>query len=120
MKKTISNLTKDLKVVDEILTLEFTGEKIEVSGYLPIEKKYQLVNWVVSQSRRSNITNHLNRLDLEKKFDIALVNYYTDYKFDIVNKFREQQEEKNKEYAEYRLEKLKAKSKKKKKIKDKK
>ena len=36
-------------------------------------------------------------------------------KFDIVNKFREHHEEKNKEYAEYRLEKLKAKSKKKKK-----
>lgn len=93
MKKTVSNLTKDLKVIDEILTLEFNGEKIEVSGYLPIEKKYQLVNWVISQSRRNSVTNHLSRLDLEKKFDIALVNYYTDYKFDIVNK-----EEYNKAY----------------------
>lgn len=93
MKKTISNLTKDLKVIDEILILEFNGEKIEVSSYLPIEKKYQLINWVISQTRRNSTTNFLNRLDLEKKFDIAIVNYYTNFKFDIVNK-----EEYNKAY----------------------
>lgn len=86
MKKSVLDLTKDLEVNEEEVVITFNNEKITVKGYLENEKRYNLINWVISQSRRNPSTNMLSQIDIDKNFDIAVVNFYTDYKFDIVNK----------------------------------
>lgn len=80
MKK-IDELLNNLEIKTEEIEIKFNGESIKVKGYLPYEEKRNLVNWVISQNRRNVYTNLLDEFDLNKKFDIALVNYYTDYEF---------------------------------------
>lgn len=80
MKK-IDELLNNLEMKTEEIEIKFNGESIKVKGYLPHEEKRNLVNWVISQNRRNVYTNLLDEFDLNKKFDIALVNYYTDYEF---------------------------------------
>ena len=80
MKK-IDELLNNLEMKTEEIEIKFNGESIKVKGYLSHEEKRNLVNWVISQNRRNVYTNLLDEFDLNKKFDIALVNYYTDYEF---------------------------------------
>lgn len=86
-QKSVLDLIVDIKELNEdIIEVEFLGQKIKVKGYIPIEEKYQLVNWVIAQNRRNQDTQLLNRIDIDKKLDVAIVNFYTDYEFDIINK----------------------------------
>lgn len=86
-QKSVLDLIVDIKELNEdIIEIEFLGQKIKVKGYIPIEEKYQLINWVIAQNRRNQDTQLLNRIDIDKKLDVAIVNFYTDYKFDIINK----------------------------------
>ena len=86
-QKSVLDLIVDIKELDEdIIEVEFLGQKIKVKGYIPIEEKYQLINWVIAQNRRNRNTQLLNRIDIDKKLDVAIVNFYTDYEFDIINK----------------------------------
>lgn len=87
MKKSIVELIDDnLKFENEVINITWNNQEIEVKGYISIEEKRQLIQWVIAQNRRNSYTNFLNSLDIDKKFDIAIVNFYTNFKFDIVNK----------------------------------
>lgn len=85
MKNTITDLLTGLELQEEKITINWNEQDIEVKGYLSMDKKREMINWVISQSRRSKAGN-LSVIDLEKKWDIAIVNYYTNFKFDIINK----------------------------------
>lgn len=74
-------LINDLQVVDDIIEIKFNHQVIKVKGYLPMEEKRNLINWVISQNRRNVYTNLLDENDINKKFDIALINFYTDYDY---------------------------------------
>lgn len=86
MKESVLDLTINLQLKEEEVFIGFADKKIGVKGYIPVEEKYKLINWVLSQSRRNLTTNFLSQIDVNKKFDIAIVNAYTNYKFDIINK----------------------------------
>lgn len=85
MKNTITDLLTGLELQEEKITINWNEQDIEVKGYLSMDKKREMINWVISQSRRNKAGN-LSVIDLEKKWDIAIVNYYTNFKFDIINK----------------------------------
>lgn len=85
MKNTITDLLTGLELQEEKITINWNEQDIEVKGYLSMDKKREMINWVISQSRRGKAGN-LSVIDLEKKWDIAIVNYYTNFKFDIINK----------------------------------
>lgn len=85
-KNSVTDLIINKKFDNEIIEEEFNGIKIKIKGYLGIGEKQKLVDWVLSQSLRNKSTGLYISLDINKKFDIALVNFYTNYKFDIVNK----------------------------------
>lgn len=84
-KKSIVELINNIKLKNEIATIQFNFVDIKVNSYIPLEEKRILIDWVINNSRRVKNTNLLNHIDIEKKFDIALVNFYTDFKFDIIN-----------------------------------
>lgn len=85
-KKSVTDLVINKKFDSETIEEEFNGMKIKIKGYLGISEKQKLIDWVLNQSLRNKSTGLYISLDINKKFDIALVNFYTNYKFDIVNK----------------------------------
>lgn len=85
-QKSIVDLINNIKLNEEIITFNWNDIKIEVKGYLKMEKKKELIEWVISRARRYKDTNILCQIDIDKLFDIAIINYYTNFKFDIINK----------------------------------
>lgn len=83
MKQSIDLLLQDLTIETEEIEITFNNIPIKVKGYLPEEEKRDLVNWVISQNRRNVYTNLLDDFDIDKKFDIAIVNFYTDFEFGL-------------------------------------
>lgn len=84
MKNSIFDLVNGLDIKQEEVSITFNGQEVKVKGYIPFEDKRRLIQFVINQNRRNKNTGMLSRYDIDKKLDIALVNYYTDYKFDNV------------------------------------
>lgn len=84
MKNSIFDLVNGLDIKQEEVSITFNSQKVKVKGYIPFEDKRRLIQFVINQNRRNKNTGMLSRYDIDKKLDIALVNYYTDYKFDNV------------------------------------
>lgn len=84
MKNSIFDLVSNLDIKQEEVTITFNNQNIKVKSYIPFEDKRRLIQFVINQNRRNKNTGMLSRYDIDKKLDIALVNYYTDYKFDNI------------------------------------
>lgn len=84
MKNSIFDLVSNLDIKQEEVTITFNNQNVKVKSYIPFEDKRRLIQFVINQNRRNKNTGMLSRYDIDKKLDIALVNYYTDYKFDNV------------------------------------
>lgn len=84
MKNSIFDLVNGLDIKQEEVSITFNGQKVKVKGYIPFEDKRRLIQFVINQNRRNKNTGMLSRYDIDKKLDIAFVNYYTDYKFDNI------------------------------------
>lgn len=84
MKNSIFDLVSNLDIKQEEVTITFNNQNVKVKSYIPFEDKRRLIQFVINQNRRNKNTGMLSRYDIDKKLDIALVNYYTDYKFDNI------------------------------------
>ena len=84
MKNSIFDLVSNLDIKQEEVTITFNNQNVKVKSYIPFEDKRRLIQFVINQNRRNKNTGMLSRYDIVKKLDIALVNYYTDYKFDNI------------------------------------
>lgn len=84
MKNSIFDLVSSLDIKQEEVTITFNNQNVKVKSYIPFEDKRRLIQFVINQNRRNKNTGMLSRYDIDKKLDIALVNYYTDYKFDNI------------------------------------
>lgn len=84
MKNSIFDLVSNLDIRQEEVTITFNNQNVKVKSYIPFEDKRRLIQFVINQNRRNKNTGMLSRYDIDKKLDIALVNYYTDYKFDNI------------------------------------
>lgn len=84
MKNSIFDLVSNLDIKQEEVTITFNNQNVKVKSYIPFEDKRRLIQFVINQNRRNKNTGILSRYDIDKKLDIALVNYYTDYKFDNI------------------------------------
>lgn len=71
----ISLETLALKINEEINTIDFNGQIIEVKQYLPINQKLELISWVINQSADDLKFYNTGKLDIFKH--IGLVKYYT-------------------------------------------
>lgn len=84
MKNSIFDLVSNLDIKQEEVTITFNNQNVKVKSYIPFEDKRRLIQFVINQNRKNKNTGMLSRYDIDKKLDIALVNYYTDYKFDNI------------------------------------
>ena len=84
MKNSVFDLVSNLDIKQEEVTITFNNQNVKVKSYIPFEDKRRLIQFVINQNRRNKNTGMLSRYDIDKKLDIALVNYYTDYKFDNI------------------------------------
>ena len=84
MKNSVFDLVSNLDIKQEEVTITFNNQNVKVKSYIPFEDKRRLIQLVINQNRRNKNTGMLSRYDIDKKLDIALVNYYTDYKFDNI------------------------------------
>lgn len=84
MKNSIFDLVSNLDIKQEEVTITFNNQNVKVKSYIPFEDKRRLIQFIINQNRRNKNTGMLSRYDIDKKLDIALVNYYTDYKFDNI------------------------------------
>lgn len=63
----------------EIKTVEYNGQDIEVKQYLPINDKFNLITEVINNSMDGN--NFINPLRIKVFFDLAVIDYYTNISF---------------------------------------
>lgn len=84
MKNSVFDLVSNLDIKQEEVTITFNNQNVKVKSYIPFEDKRRLIQFVINQNRRNKNTGMLSRYDIDKKLDIAFVNYYTDYKFDNI------------------------------------
>lgn len=68
-----------LKRGDEVNTVNFNGNIIEVKKYLPIEEKLDLVAFVLNNSADQN--NFANPLKMEVFMNLGILYYYTNITF---------------------------------------
>ena len=75
-----ASLTKlGLKVNQEIKTIEFNGQVIEVKQYLPVNNKLELISNVINMSADGN--NFANPLKVEVYFALEVIEAYTNISF---------------------------------------
>lgn len=63
----------------EVKTIEYNGQDIEIKQYLPINDKFNLITEVINNSMDSN--NFINPLRIKVFFDLAVIDYYTNISF---------------------------------------
>lgn len=69
-------LTKlGLKVNQDIKTIEYNGQNIEIKQYLPINEKLELISNAISQAHDQN--NFSNPIKLEIFIHLELIQFYT-------------------------------------------
>ena len=69
-----------LKVNQDIKTIEFNGQNIEVKQYLPIQDKLRLISNIINQSMEQD-TDFANPIKFRAFFIIELLEYYTNINF---------------------------------------
>ena len=68
----ISLETLALKINEEINTIDFNGQIIEVKQYLPINQKLELISWVINQSADDLKFYNTGKLDIFKHIGLVL------------------------------------------------
>lgn len=77
---TLKNLGVET-VNQEIITLDFNNEKIEVLKYLPVQKKLEMISEVLSNALSEDTEGFYNPIKLEVFAAIAAIEAYTNIKF---------------------------------------
>ena len=77
---TLKNLGVET-VNQEIITLDFNNEKIEVLKYLPIQKKLEMISEVLSNALSEDTEGFYNPIKLEVFAAIAAIEAYTNIEF---------------------------------------
>ena len=75
----ISLETLNLKINEEVKTLNFNEQNIEVKQYLPVNDKLDLISWVINQSADDLKFYNIGKLDIFKH--IAIAQHYTNITF---------------------------------------
>ena len=68
-----------LKLHDEIVTIEFNGQSIEIVQYLPVNEKLDLIAEVINKSADDN--NFANPLKIDVYATIGIIEYYSNITF---------------------------------------
>ncbi len=71
----ISLETLALKINEEINTIDFNGQTIEIKQYLPVNDKLELISWIINQSADELKFYNVGKLDIFKH--VGLIKYYT-------------------------------------------
>lgn len=69
-----------LKINQEIKTIEFNGQNIEIKQYLPVQEKLQLLSQVIMKSYEED-KNYLNPLKIKIITELEIVYAYTNINF---------------------------------------
>lgn len=77
---TLKNLGVET-VNQEIITLDFNNEKIEVLKYLPVQKKLEMISEVLSNALSEDTEGFYNPIKLEVFVAIAAIEAYTNIEF---------------------------------------
>ena len=67
-----------LKIKDEVKTIDYNGNQIEIKQYLPIEDKIDLIDIVLQKSKEDNIYNPMK---MDMYFHLYLIYLYTNITF---------------------------------------
>lgn len=77
---TLKNLGVET-VNQEVITLDFNNEKIEVLKYLPVQKKLEMISEVLSNALSEDTEGFYNPIKLEVFAAISVIEAYTNIKF---------------------------------------
>lgn len=78
MNNKVSFHNMKLKLKDETVTVKFQNSDIEILKYLPSEKKYDLLETTLSESREGNV---FNEYLMEIYFSLNIIYLYTNISF---------------------------------------
>ena len=69
-----------LKMNQEIKTIEFNGQNIEIKQYLPTQEKLQLIGNVITQAHEQD-NNYSNPIKIKIFTNLELISFYTNISF---------------------------------------
>lgn len=70
-----------LKRDDAVTALNYGEQTIEVKNYLPVEKKLELIAYVLNNSTDDIVNNFANPMKIEVYTVLGLIKYYTNINF---------------------------------------
>lgn len=70
-----------LKRDDAVVNVDYNEQTIEIKKYLPVEKKLELIAYVLNNSTDDVINNFANPMKIEVYTVLALIKYYTNISF---------------------------------------
>jgi hypothetical protein len=68
------------KINEDIKTIDFAGEKIEVKQYLPVEEKLRLIGDVITKSHEED-SNHANPIKVRIFSELEIIYAYSNISF---------------------------------------
>lgn len=80
-KVSFNKLGLDKTLAQEIKTIEYNGQNIEIKQYLPVDEKLHLIGRVITQGVQNSENNFKNPLQLEVYAALEIIEFYTNISF---------------------------------------